>query len=68
MKDHIPHMSTSQICWALKPDLQWEKLTYFHAFSAVDLSSFDELNFPNGKPSEQGNTSGTATRHDPQDK
>eukprot|EP00969_Alexandrium_andersonii_P303884 13432527-Alexandrium_andersonii.AAC.1 len=34
MRDRIPHMSTSQICWSLKPDLQWEKLMYFHAFSA----------------------------------
>eukprot|EP00969_Alexandrium_andersonii_P089673 3959765-Alexandrium_andersonii.AAC.1 len=32
-------MSTSQICYALKPDLQWEKLMYFHAFSAVDLQA-----------------------------
>eukprot|EP00969_Alexandrium_andersonii_P222006 9805496-Alexandrium_andersonii.AAC.1 len=30
----------------------WEKLIYFHAFSPMDLRDFDELNFPNGKPTE----------------
>eukprot|EP00969_Alexandrium_andersonii_P348883 15426097-Alexandrium_andersonii.AAC.1 len=56
-------MSTSEICWALQPDLQWEKLMYFHAFTPVDLQPFDELNFPNGMPSEP-----TGTSRDPQDK
>eukprot|EP00969_Alexandrium_andersonii_P310608 13725421-Alexandrium_andersonii.AAC.1 len=52
MKDHIPHMRTSEICWALEPDLMFEKLIYFHALSPMDLGDFDEINFPNGKPSE----------------
>eukprot|EP00969_Alexandrium_andersonii_P087788 3872382-Alexandrium_andersonii.AAC.1 len=30
MKGHIPHVATSDICWALKPDLQWGKFTHFH--------------------------------------
>eukprot|EP00969_Alexandrium_andersonii_P186113 8222884-Alexandrium_andersonii.AAC.1 len=41
-------MSTSKICWALQPDLQWEKCMHFHVFAAQDLKPFADLNFANG--------------------
>eukprot|EP00969_Alexandrium_andersonii_P042959 1884237-Alexandrium_andersonii.AAC.1 len=61
MKGHIPHMATSDICFALQPDLQWEKFTHFHVFAAQDLTPFMELNYetpsqetPAGEPPTSG--------------
>eukprot|EP00969_Alexandrium_andersonii_P019122 834977-Alexandrium_andersonii.AAC.1 len=36
-------MATSEICFALQPDLQWGKVARFHVFSAQDLSPFRDL-------------------------
>eukprot|EP00969_Alexandrium_andersonii_P137133 6065702-Alexandrium_andersonii.AAC.1 len=38
-------MSTSAICFALQPDLQWGKFAHFHVFSAQDLAPVQDLSF-----------------------
>eukprot|EP00969_Alexandrium_andersonii_P276995 12243767-Alexandrium_andersonii.AAC.1 len=36
-------MATSEKCFALVPDTQWEKCIHFHVFDAQDLTPFREL-------------------------
>eukprot|EP00969_Alexandrium_andersonii_P121645 5377948-Alexandrium_andersonii.AAC.1 len=38
-------MATSEICFAIQPDLQWENFVHFHVFSAQDFLPFRDLSF-----------------------
>eukprot|EP00969_Alexandrium_andersonii_P023665 1033109-Alexandrium_andersonii.AAC.1 len=53
-------MATSDICFALQPDLQREKFVRFHVFRGQDLTPFQDLDFsetPSQETATEDNTS-----------